>query len=151
MLNRLSRGLGFRAKDRVKNRQKEFERLLSSVEDAEAYTDRHNMYIFLARDTSKGRPAGFEAEDRNMFDPADDEDLTEIPTSLYNVNSNNNFIINNGNHRTVKCERQGCCQLQRFDSRFCSDACGVACLELDLLLTLEDAGEVHPSFLRTVV
>lgn len=141
MTSRLARSLGFRARDRVKNRQREFERLLSALEDAEAFTDRHNMFLFLTRDTSKAVPAGFENEERNIFDPADDVKVADMSSSLNDGNK-----IGCGN-----CEREGCPKQQRFDSRFCSDACGVACLEMDLLRSLEDAGEVHPSFLRTVV
>jgi hypothetical protein len=36
----------------------------------------------------------------------------------------------------------------RFDSAFCSDACGVSVLESDLMQTLFDASEIHPSVLR---
>lgn len=139
MTSRLARSLGFRARDRVKNRQREFERLLSSLEDAEAFTDRHNMFLFLMRDIMKVTPAGFENEERNMLDPADDENAGEMPDDLYHGKG------------SCECARQGCSKLQRFDSRFCSDACGVACLESDLLRTLQDAGELHPSSLRTVV
>merc|ERR1712216_769807 len=46
------------------------------------------------------------------------------------------------------CARIGCSRPNRFDSRFCSDACGVSVLELDLLRTFQDASDIHPSVLR---
>jgi hypothetical protein len=48
----------------------------------------------------------------------------------------------------LTCRRQGCCQKPRFDSIFCSDACGVSTVEADLLQTLEYAGDMHPTSLR---
>jgi hypothetical protein len=46
------------------------------------------------------------------------------------------------------CARSGCSKAPRFDSQFCSDGCGVSALESDLLLSFQDAGELHPSVLR---
>jgi hypothetical protein len=46
------------------------------------------------------------------------------------------------------CMRKGCVHRRRFDSLFCSDACGVLALEMDLLRSLQDASDVHPSVLR---
>lgn len=47
------------------------------------------------------------------------------------------------------CARRGCKKLPRFDSIFCSDACGVSELEFDLLRSLQYASEAHPSVLRS--
>jgi len=47
------------------------------------------------------------------------------------------------------CSRQGCNQEPRFDSVFCSDSCGVSTLEMDLHRTLQYAGKLHPSILRS--
>jgi hypothetical protein len=52
-------------------RTKELERLMVSVEDAEAYTERHNMLHFLMRDTAQLKPVGYESQISNLFDPAD--------------------------------------------------------------------------------
>lgn len=155
MNNRLSRGRdGYRPKERVRSRTKELERLLSSIEDAEGYTDRHNMNLFLRRDIAREKPTGFEGEFRNIFDPSED-DTSE---RLY-ANSQPDLVENAHNGQPPSptsvqvgtCIRSGCERKQRFDSRFCSDACGVACLEKDLLDTLEDACEMHPSILRAAI
>lgn len=45
------------------------------------------------------------------------------------------------------CARGGCEKKCRFDSIFCSDACGVAVVEADLLKSLELASTLHPSVL----
>ena len=47
------------------------------------------------------------------------------------------------------CSREGCNQEPRFDSVFCSDSCGVSTLEMDLHRTLQYAGKLHPSILRS--
>ena len=131
LVGRLAREFGYRPKVCVKSRTKELERLLGSIEDAEGYTDRHNMYLFLRRDTAKDTPAGWEEEERNLMDPAED--------------------VEDGNDNTCRplCVRPHCTNHQRFDSRFCSEACGVSTLELDLMQTLEYAAEMHPSVLRS--
>lgn len=128
MVERLSREFGYRPKACVKTRTKEFERLLAAIEDAESYTDRHNMYLFLRRDTARDKPVGWEQEGRNLMDPADDPEADLLRPS---------------------CLRPGCIGHQRFDSRFCSEACGVATMELELMRTLETASELHPSILRS--
>ncbi|KAL9178939.1 hypothetical protein ACHAXT_011912 [Thalassiosira profunda] len=45
------------------------------------------------------------------------------------------------------CARPGCTRKPRFDSRFCSDPCGVSLLEKDLLHTLQYANRLHPCVL----
>jgi hypothetical protein len=47
-----------------------------------------------------------------------------------------------------KCGRIGCYRSPRFDSVFCSDACGVSALESDLLRALNYASDLHPSLFR---
>lgn len=46
------------------------------------------------------------------------------------------------------CIRPGCELSPRFDSLFCSDACGVSTLELDLLKSFEYTNWIHPFQLR---
>ncbi len=46
------------------------------------------------------------------------------------------------------CSRSGCMKIPRFDSVFCSDACGVSALESDLLRTFYYSSDIHPSSLR---
>ena len=46
------------------------------------------------------------------------------------------------------CIRQGCKRKPRFDSSFCSDACGVSVMETDLLRSLSFANNMHPFHLR---
>lgn len=48
----------------------------------------------------------------------------------------------------LHCIRSGCKKKPRFDSSFCSDACGVLTMEEDLLCSLQYAGEMHPYQLR---
>jgi hypothetical protein len=46
------------------------------------------------------------------------------------------------------CCRGGCTKRPRFDSAFCSDACGVSAVESDLLRTFYYSSDIHPSALR---
>jgi hypothetical protein len=192
MTSRLGRGYGYRQKERVRSRTKEFERLLVSIEDAESYTDRHNMIVFLQRDTAKEKPTGLEDHVVNIFDPADDDLVEQAPGATTELNSVPVVEVVNTNAEEVRdtednydelrkqlyedsklvsesenqesegmelnvastnstrrtCVRVGCRNRRRFDSQFCSDACGVSVLEQDLLQTLQEAGEIHPSILR---
>ncbi len=135
MVQRLGRGLGYRAKDRARSRTKELERLLVSIEDAEAYTDRHNMLHFLMRDTAREKPVGFEREVTNIFDPDNRFGAKEsTPTP---------------GRETSPCVRNGCTRHRRFDSLFCSDACGVSVIETDVMESLFEVGEIHPCILRS--
>ncbi|GAX13632.1 hypothetical protein FisN_14Lh357 [Fistulifera solaris] len=135
MVQRLGRGLGYRAKDRARSRAKELERLLVSIEDAEVYTDRHNMLHFLMRDTAREKPVGFEREVTNIFDPDNRFGAKEsTPTP---------------GRETSLCVRKGCTRHRRFDSLFCSDACGVSVIETDVMESLFEVGEIHPCFLRS--
>jgi hypothetical protein len=170
MANRLNRGTGYRQKERIRSRTKELERLLVAIEDAESYTDRHNMLLFLLRDTAKAVPAGFQHELCNIFDPADDHLLRDECSALHrhvlgevrekmNSDESSSTLNNDDNDEDQKvegemyqstgiCSRIGCERKHRFDSSFCSDACGLATLEMDLLKTFHDASDIHPSVLR---
>jgi len=168
MATKLGRGYGHRPKEKVKVRTKEFERLLISIEDAEGHTDRHNMLVFLMQDTLKDNPVGFEKRHRNMFDPEDDDDGEsegDVPSGSEDKNSNkksttlpeneqkrcidadNSQKITKKSERAT-CLRKGCKKGARFDSIFCSDACGVSVLESDLLRTFFYSSDIHPSSLR---
>lgn len=46
------------------------------------------------------------------------------------------------------CSRERCKKKQRFDSAFCSDACGVNVMQSDLLRSLNFANGMHPCRLR---
>lgn len=165
MVARLTRTFN-RPRERARVRTKELERLLVSVEDAEAYTDRHNILLFLMRDTMKEHPVGFENERKNIFDPAEDEesllatlessqdeeglkenDKTEDAKSTLDVDTakeeeeSTTKIVNH-------CARDGCTKKPRFDSIFCSDSCGVSALESDLLRSVQESNDMHPSILR---
>jgi hypothetical protein len=156
MISRLSRGVGYRPKDRIRVRTKELERLLVSVEDAEGATDRHNMLVFLVRDTQRATPIGFENPRVNIFDPADDNELMDMAdfdaeqsseTEQSQRQSPTNHASETNNSR--KCVRPDCSRNRRFDSVFCSDACGVNVLSHDLLLSFYESIEIHPSVLRS--
>jgi hypothetical protein len=161
MASRLGRGYGYRPKERVRVRTKELERLLVSVEDSEVFTDRHNMLLFLMRDTAKQHPVGFEGHRVNIFDPAEDEiirvedadgheALEQAPTNGSTLNGGNDAGTEGkeGECENETCVRPGCCLKPRFDSLFCSDSCGISVLETDLLRTFQDASDIHPSVLR---
>ena len=117
--------------------------------------DRHNMMLFLMNDTNKQHPAGFEVARRNIFDP--EEDPVCIPATT-NSSVGEAGTAQNGSKdedtttekkvKDNKCSRQGCNLKARFDSRFCSDSCGVSCLEMDVLESLKYANKLHPSVLR---
>ena len=161
LLTRLGRGYGYRTKERQRVRTKELERLLVAIEDAEGQTDRHNMLLFLMRDTKKPMPAGFEKEYRNLFDPCySDEEFDRLGYTPSIRRSENHKQkkqgAEEGNEGDVedvkerpKCLRDGCPHQARFDSRFCSDGCGVHVLELDLLQAFYESNEIHPSVLRS--
>lgn len=168
MAQKLGRGYGYRAKERTKVRTRELERLLTSVEDAEAFTDRHNMMQFLQHDSRKKDPAGFEQARQNLFDPEDDivpakteetgsepQEKHEKPglslhigRKISSMNYTSSENDNSGSETQSKCARNCCDRKPRFDSVYCSDSCGVVALELDLLRSLQYAGDIHPALLR---
>jgi len=158
MATKLGRGYGHRPKEKVKVRTKEFERLLISIEDAEGHTDRHNMLVFLMQDTIKDTPVGFENVCRNIFDPEDDDDSesnkgSDSEEEASSEKEKKNGKNENGRDKGTKteraiCKRKGCSKFSRFDSTFCSDACGVSTLESDLLRTFFYSSDIHPSSLR---
>jgi hypothetical protein len=154
MATRLERGFGYRSKERVRVRTKELERLLVSIEDAEGYTDRHNMLLFLMRDTSRESPAGFENQRRNFFDPAEDPPiLTNRAVGDEDAKAELQGEACDGSNANVTpsyscCAAQFCGNKPRFDSVFCSDGCGVKTMELDLLRSFQDASDIHPAVLR---
>ena len=175
MVTRLSRASGYRPKERVKVRTRELERLLVSVEDSEGITDRHNMLLFLEQDTSKEKPVGYQHRQVNIFDPEDDlipstDDLESESAKDDDgmvdekTNSDNGedsdlavgrrlvtrkFVGVPQKANATKCASLRCSCKPRFDSIFCSDACGVASLELDLLHAFKYANDIHPTLLRT--
>ena len=125
---------------------------------AEGHTDRHNMLVFLMQDTLKKAPVGFQKTRRNLFDPEDDDNSkskegsdSEEETTLENGKKDSKN--GNGKDKGTKseravCQRKGCSKSARFDSIFCSDACGVSTLESDLLRTFFYSSDIHPSSLR---
>jgi hypothetical protein len=118
--------------------------------------DRHNMMLFLMNDTNKQHPAGFEVSRRNIFDPEEDPVCIPATKSSETVGKSDKSAPNSSKDEDTtekkvkdnKCSRQGCNLKPRFDSRFCSDSCGVSCLEKDLLESLKYASKLHPSVLR---
>ncbi|KAL7575944.1 hypothetical protein ACA910_000740 [Epithemia clementina (nom. ined.)] len=163
LLTRLGRGYGYRTKERQRVRTKELERLLVAIEDAEGQTDRHNMLLFLMRDTKKPVPAGFEEEHKNLFDPCyNDEEFDSLgykPTIRRSDSqkqkkpaAGDSTTDDGGDPNTDEkreCLRENCNKTARFDSRFCSDGCGVHVLELDLLQAFYESNDIHPSVLRS--
>lgn len=143
MVSRLGRGYGYRPKERVRVRTKELERLLVAVEDAESYSDRHNMLLFLMRDTARDAPIGYENEPKNLLDPADDDAVADENEES---KTENDTAVDASQLPT--CARSGCFRRRRFDSIFCSDGCGVLALEVDLMRAIQEAGDIHPSALR---
>lgn len=111
----------------------------------EGQTDRHNMLVFLLNETRGKNPIGYEEEQRNIFDPVDDENKT---AKLDEVGANGSNDTESHREMNYKCHRKGCTDKHRFDSLFCSDACGVSSLESDLLRTFKYSTDMHPSSLR---
>ena len=130
--------------------------------------DRHNILLFLMRDTMKVHPVGLEKERRNIFDPAEDPEPDMHRASVLEQSNGTeqegrsvkeeeaNFSPDDlpsdstkiANMTTHQCAREDCRRKPRFDSLFCSDACGVSALELDLLRSFEESSDIHPSVLR---
>ena len=182
-----------KARERIRVRTREFERLLFGVEDAERVTDCHNMSLFLRNDVARTNPVGFENPRRNIFDPEDDimgitnpeeasnlnddavgaaNNLKPSPSSpvgdgLEAILSRTNNNMENGSNHTGRqpsqlskarkgnadetgqtCAREVCINKPRFDSIFCSDSCGIAIVEADLLQSLQYSSEMHPATLR---
>ena len=149
LASRLSRRFGCSsAKERSRARTKELERLLVCVEDAEGQTDRHNMLLFLERDTRRLKPVGFEKKRRNIFDPEEmQHDQLASSTSDDSAKTEEHGDSSSVASESL-CARRGCTMKHRFDSLFCSDACGVSALESDLRNAFHEASDIHPSVLR---
>ena len=154
----------------------------------ESHTDRHNMILFLQRDTLKSKPVGYESCRRNFFDveevhdTIDDDSFTSDIISLkskevirgsllkkvsgpsspkcvnlekseYDADSKSCSTttglqdLNHTRNKSSKsnCAREGCSNKLRFDSLFCSDACGISAQEVDLLRSLQYAQELYLS------
>ena len=135
----------------------------------ENYTDRHNIFLFLMRDTMREHPIGFEKEHRNIFDPEEDPAFLEPPVQEEAAAAKTDVDFDNTKPEVIPvttaeaspdgettkpenvrpvCGRKGCLHLPRFDSLFCSDSCGVSALELDLLHSFQESSDIHPSILR---
>lgn len=128
--------------------------------------DRHNMMLFLLQDTLRKDPVGFESRRRNIFDPEEDAALRNNALSVDSPKASQDTkiegkITREGSESKSKsktevaekkenliCSRRGCTRKPRFDSLFCSDACGVSALESDLLRTFQYSSDIHPSMLR---
>jgi hypothetical protein len=124
------------------------------------------MILFLQSDTSREHPVGYEAPRLNIFDPAEDdeEDGKSSTPSAGNCESIPDTHVGNGNRimpaitkgggsakesgRPTCCAREGCIKKPRFDSLFCSDSCGISCMESDLLSTFFYSSDMHPSVFR---
>jgi len=63
--------------------------------------------------------------------------------------TNNNTATSKNQNTSRCCARNGCRFRCRFDSIFCSDACGVSALQLDLLHAFQYSTDIHPSLLRS--
>ena len=67
------------------------------------------------------------------------------------VDPNGRDLLLTGKRKDPQCPiciRPNCNKPSRFDSSFCSDACGVATVEVDLLRSFEYSTEMHPYILR---
>jgi hypothetical protein len=134
------------------------------------------MLVFLLQDTIRDAPVGFENDHRNIFDPADDMGAPTGPKSGFeerhiqerstpekrvghendglvsrqeqSENNKDDEVDQKPNADADVCVRTGCTNKPRFDSIFCSDACGVSALENDLLRTFFYSSDIHPSSFR---
>ena len=84
----------------------------------------------------------------------EDDDLTRNDTKKHDVINWNTKQSGQckkveSSSKVLLCLNRGCRRRPRFDSVFCSDSCGVAALERDLLHSFEYASDIHPSLLRT--
>jgi hypothetical protein len=110
------------------------------------------MLIFLLNDMQRRKPLGYEDEHRNIFDPADDTEGSSIiiqnGENDHSDNKNEILVSDHQGGAKCLCLWKDCAQKARFDSLFCSDACGVAALESDLLRSFHYSSDMHPSSLR---
>lgn len=155
-----------KGKDKVTasaGRFEELRRILHYVEDSEDKVLLHNAILFLQRDTQLRNPVGLERHTFNLFDPADDKlrlALRKERDESFDSNDEAWEEETDGDksekpdkadeskdHPTI-CIRVGCERQQRFDSCFCSDACGVSTMESDLLRTLKLAQRLPPEYLK---
>jgi hypothetical protein len=176
MINRSIAAGNGRPRTNARLRTKDLEHVIVAIDDAESYTDRHNMMNFLVRDTRREVPVGYEKQPKNYIDPEvsfgsspaahpargtvpggdsdeaipDDGSIEE--RSFSSASSTHGESPEGQDQRSVsvhtRCARKGCTKRPRFDSLFCSDGCGILAMEMDLLLSFQDAGELHPSVLR---
>lgn len=114
-------------------------------------------------------PAMTNKDDSNVFggESHPETNLAKIPETKVEAQVTNNDTANceetkhveddekkkeekmkKGKQKQKQCLREGCQNRPRFDSSFCSDACGVSALEHDLFLTIRDSSEIHPAVLR---
>jgi hypothetical protein len=162
----------YSSKERSKSRTRELERLLVCVEDSEGMTDRHNMKLFLQHDTQRETPVGYESRQMNILDletssietneddavsdsdsdsddnQDDDQDNEDEDTAMISQESEDVVMMATSVENLV-CASSSCNRRPRFDSLFCSDACGVRMSEIDLLVTLQSAEDIHPSLFRS--
>lgn len=147
-------------------RSKEFERILQYLEDSEIKCNLHNAILFLQRDIQKKYPTGHEKPLFNLFDPEDDSLRISIFKEKHANKDDTNDSSDDESEITgseddlettkekqskdlpIVCMRIGCKRSPRFDSHFCTDACGILTMESDLLQTLKQADQLHPSNLR---
>ena len=129
--------------------------------------------LFLLQDTLKEHPSGFDKRRRNIFDPEEDETPSDDPENKESSSVGDDDTdkkpessdIGGGKSGAVEketaseerssakmlpgvCARKSCSNKPRFDSLFCSDSCGIASLEMDLLRTFQYTSDMHPSLLR---
>ena len=103
--------------------------------------------IFFSRDLEQGTAK--RKEYIYSLDVASDSSDCQTEIASSTKSPDHSTSLSEGQVATVRrCARLNCAMKPRFDSIFCSDACGVSALESDLLQTLEYANVIHPSFLR---
>ena len=90
-------------------------------------------------------------------DPPKIDQEIETPVSIPSPNETIQTVLGRAKAIATKAKKKAakycirpCCKRKpRFDSAFCSDACGVSTMETDLLRSLSFANNMHPYNLRS--
>jgi hypothetical protein len=109
---------------------------------------------FLNQDYSDDS-SSLEEENSEFESPSENEDFSESKQDGYTkkaVNNRNDVVLGRYKSSNIprktklekNCIREGCDRRPRFDSAFCSDACGVHVMQQDLLRSLNFVNDMHP-------
>ena len=126
---------------------------LACLKDEESKVDLHNLEM---EEDSVSSQSESSSASNGEASPNNGREM-EMPVSIPSPNENFQTVLGRAKAIATKpkkkaakyCIRPSCKRKPRFDSAFCSDACGVSVMETDLLRSLSFANNMHPYNLRS--